>query len=357
MLVDVVTSIEIFEIRVGTDMNYEFYYEQLSTRERDVYRLLVGVLNRQCLNVQIGRRMSEQSMRMIIQAIDYDHPEFWCIDFSKIKLRCYGSASEITFYLSDSAKHKMTSVNLDKRVGDICDMVRSGAKSQYELCQRLHDYLVQNIAYDDAAVCCRESTDSFTAIGVFFNHVAVCEGFAKAFKLMCDHVGVESIVLTGRSLLHGADTLHAWNAVRINGEWTCVDVTWDRKASEVAKVVRYDYFLGKFADFRRDHDLSSEIMINSTGRAVDYFTSANALVATREDLVAHLTACDRRGSKTYYFKVRNYYADYSALVRTIDEIVIAHLQKICMFGFDCRTVHNPSQQIFFYSYKKMENTS
>lgn len=191
-------------------MNYEFYYEQVSTRERDVYRLLVAALNRRCLNIQIGQRLPEQSMRMIIQAINYDHPELWYIDFSKIQLLHYGTASEITFCLLDSAKHKITSVNRDKYVGDICGMVGSGARSQYELCQRLHDYLVQNIAYDDAAVCCRESTDSFTAIGVFFNHVAVYEGGAKAFKLMCDHIGVKSIVLTGRSLLHGAtnDTEH-----------------------------------------------------------------------------------------------------------------------------------------------------
>lgn len=60
--------------------------------------------------------------------------------------------------------------------------------------------------------------------GVFIDKIAVCDGIASAFKLMCLIEGIECIEVVG-----DAGEAHAWNKVRIDGEWLVVDATWSRK--------------------------------------------------------------------------------------------------------------------------------
>lgn len=44
-----------------------------------------------------------------------------------------------------------------------------------------------------------------------------------------DLLGIECISVEGRS--HSSREEHAWNMVRLDGEWYCVDVTWDDPVS------------------------------------------------------------------------------------------------------------------------------
>ena len=67
-----------------------------------------------------------------------------------------------------------------------------------------------------------EFNDSFTPYGVLLNKKGVCSSYAGAFKLLADEAGLESIVVTG--YLEG-DLPHAWNKVKIDGQWQIVDST------------------------------------------------------------------------------------------------------------------------------------
>lgn len=64
--------------------------------------------------------------------------------------------------------------------------------------------------------------DSFTPYGVLLNKVGVCSSYAGAFKLLAEEAGLECIVVTG--YLEG-DLPHAWNKVKVDGEWQIVDST------------------------------------------------------------------------------------------------------------------------------------
>jgi hypothetical protein len=67
-----------------------------------------------------------------------------------------------------------------------------------------------------------EFDDSFTPYGVLINKVGVCASYSSSFKLLADAAGLESIVVTG--YLDG-DLPHAWNKVKIDGNWQIVDST------------------------------------------------------------------------------------------------------------------------------------
>lgn len=50
----------------------------------------------------------------------------------------------------------------------------------------------------------------------------VCEGYACAFKVLCDELGIPCVCVSGSTL---GVTLHMWNHVKIGSTWHLVDVT------------------------------------------------------------------------------------------------------------------------------------
>ncbi len=84
--------------------------------------------------------------------------------------------------------------------------------------------------------------------GVFldsFNHVAVCDGFAKAFSVMCEMEGIEAIKVNGTA---GGGN-HAWNKVYLSMDggttynWYNVDITWGDANYSSGEVLTHEYFL------------------------------------------------------------------------------------------------------------------
>ena len=64
-------------------------------------------------------------------------------------------------------------------------------------------------------------------------------GYATTFQLLMDMAGIECITVTGAAF--GNRENHAWNMVKLNGEWYCVDPTWDI-APVFIHMNQYNYF-------------------------------------------------------------------------------------------------------------------
>lgn len=71
------------------------------------------------------------------------------------------------------------------------------------------------------------------AIQCLENGKAECEGYATLYKCFCDLVSLECIIIPGNTKRHEDDignpsleVNHAWNVVKINGEWKFIDVAW-----------------------------------------------------------------------------------------------------------------------------------
>ena len=99
----------------------------------------------------------------------------------------------------------------------------------------IHDYIVEISEYKDL-----EAPYSHEMPGVFLYGIGVCEGISKAFKYLCDKIGIQSGIVIGN--VKGEAASHAWNQIRIEGEWYNIDVTFDMNLSRSAGDLRYDYF-------------------------------------------------------------------------------------------------------------------
>lgn len=58
--------------------------------------------------------------------------------------------------------------------------------------------------------------------GALVYGTCVCEGYALTFQCFAEALGLDSMVVTGDT----AGAHHAWNLVRVDGQWYHVDVTW-----------------------------------------------------------------------------------------------------------------------------------
>lgn len=118
--------------------------------------------------------------------------------------------------------------NLKKLVSELTDHCRDDV-SKY---RSIFTWVAHHIEYDFEAFrkpALRE-TDPEKIIN---RGKAVCAGYSRLFKALCEQAGLECVTITGWSkerILIGKDfpkkTDHAWSAIRIGNEWYLCDVTW-----------------------------------------------------------------------------------------------------------------------------------
>ncbi len=111
----------------------------------------------------------------------------------------------------------------EKVLGEVLEDGMSG----YEKERAVYGWMIDNVGYDWTLEDWMEETtrESFTPHGGLVERKAVCLGFAATFQLLMDLAGVECVTVVGAS--HNSRSDHAWNMVRLDGEWYCLDVTWD----------------------------------------------------------------------------------------------------------------------------------
>ena len=96
-----------------------------------------------------------------------------------------------------------------------------------------NDWLTKHNGYctDNPVTATPTIRSSYSAIiGRSGDNGPVCEGYARAFKILCDRMGIPCIVVTGNARQNSISSpeLHMWNEVQMeNGYWYAVDVTWN----------------------------------------------------------------------------------------------------------------------------------
>ena len=108
----------------------------------------------------------------------------------------------------------------------------------------MYEWLALSVSYDQKALTqssymsaseCKKYRSWF-AEGVFFDKIAVCEGYAKAFIIMARIEGIPMVMVTGND--------HAWNKVYVNDAWYGIDATHaDLSIGDEIEVMTYRQFL------------------------------------------------------------------------------------------------------------------
>ena len=111
------------------------------------------------------------------------------------------------------------------------------ANTDLEKCRAVYSWIAYNIKYDDVAFN-NNTSSPIEALEVLKEQKAVCAGYSELFTYLCSQLHLEVKSVSGWCKGYGydqeemlnmksiPDSDHAWNLIKINGEWRCFDATW-----------------------------------------------------------------------------------------------------------------------------------
>ncbi|MCI5620914.1 MAG: hypothetical protein MR355_05050 [Lachnospiraceae bacterium] len=212
--------------------------------------------------VQVGSAAAQEAMIEEIQtayaAFLRDHPEvFWLSGSVSVgsSILSYSDGSKLyNVYLilrqEDASGNKLWDIRKEEyiNVEDLTSAVAArdtavstilsgidSNKSDDEKVSYFNQWLTKNNCYnsapgsDQAAWECISAFSAADPDGVFAVTSPVCEGYAKAFKVLCDQAGIPCVLVSGtaKSSAEATREAHMWNYVQIDDAWYAVDVTWN----------------------------------------------------------------------------------------------------------------------------------
>jgi len=103
-------------------------------------------------------------------------------------------------------------------------VTQTSGKSDYETIKYFNEYLTVNNGYNaDLNNALPQAWECVSALqGIGGQKAPVCEGYARAFKVLCDMSDIPCVLVSG-----DAGGPHMWNYVQIEGTWYATDVTWN----------------------------------------------------------------------------------------------------------------------------------
>ena len=127
--------------------------------------------------------------------------------------------------------------DINKKVDEIINTEITDDVHKKELIKTIHDYILNNTKYDveraDSNIIRYASN---TAYGVLFQGYGICSGYADTMSIFLNRYDIPNYKIASEN--------HVWNAVKIDGEWLHLDLTWDDPITDNDKdVVLHDYFL------------------------------------------------------------------------------------------------------------------
>lgn len=135
----------------------------------------------------------------------------------------------------------------------------------------VHDYLVLNTEYDYINYKSDSIPDeSYTVYGALINRIAVCAGYAKAFEYLMERIGIRCGTVLGTA--YGVDGWdgHAWNTVRLDGEYYHVDVTFDDPINAKPGYIEHTYLNMTDYQIWKDHRWNG-VFSNTSLKYNNYF--------------------------------------------------------------------------------------
>lgn len=173
----------------------------------------------------------------------------------------------------------------------------------------IHDYIVKNTKYDENNfVINTVPPQDHTAYGIIIKGTGVCDGYAKATKLLSDKVGVECSIINGevRSRDNSAWNLHAWNQVKINGEYYHEDVTWDDPVPDGSDNKCYNYLNVTDKAISANHKWDSVKYPVCDAIDYNYFYMNNAIIDSYQSFTDYILNSVKAQQKEILIKISNY---------------------------------------------------
>ena len=240
-----------------------------------------------------------------------EHPEFFWLDgYVEVSTERMSSSNignmtvvlGVYSYWSENDIVKAQN-ELDKAVASIVSQA-STLKDDYEKVKFVHDYIIEFNSYDYEAYELGEAIDAQTdalvssAYGALVSGKIMCAGYAKAFDLLMQELGIESFFVSG--VADGGS--HAWNLVKIGDGYYHIDLTWDDLDGSPTEV-RYDYFCLTDEEIAKTHTADEGTLYpEANATEYNYFVKEKMLLDYYSFAAVNKLARNYDGKGVFAFK-------------------------------------------------------
>jgi len=207
-------------------------------------------------------------------------------------------------YLSYRTKEELENrkIALEKKVVELLGEVDLRKMTDYDKSLLVHDLIIKNVTYDYEVFNMLQKNVAWTeeewdqmlessnSYGALILGKAVCSGYAQAYSLLANAVGLEVYYVEGLVDYNGEEILHAWNRVKIEDQWLVVDTTWD----DIEAPTKYLWFNQPtsiaYANRKETEDYIKTLDKELIGTSEEYtWFYKNDYYATKDTLMTVLT--------------------------------------------------------------------
>jgi hypothetical protein len=285
--------------------SFKYYYSRLNSADKRVYDSVLTALEARNPNpmftVTAGLFGGKPDIQKIVQYVDLDNQGLFYVDFSKFLIQSQSTKMSVKFNFHyngrqiDAAERELESI-----ITQILSIRGFAAMDAYNKELVLHDYLVKNISYGSSGA----KGESTSIVGALISRQAVCEGYARAFKLLCDRAGLPAIVVSGTAItpMTKRKELHAWNIVEIDKIYSHVDVTWDSTTRGDSDTC-YDHLNLTDNDAAKDHTWDKSLVPVCNSDKNNYYVRNRLCVESGFDFKNYVAGQAKQGTKTIVFRL------------------------------------------------------
>lgn len=337
-----------------TEQNISAYvgnyaYKTLDTVTQKVYDEVLNAVLEQSEDVKVSTTdidVLEQAYRAV--CADYGGL-FWVSGYVYTQYTRAGEPVGMEF----SPKYTMSyeeRLDLQQQIDASVDELLAGisiSDSDYAKAKYVFEILIQNVDYDGSV------DNNQNIISAFLSRATVCQGYACATQYLLRLLGVESAIVTGTA----NGEAHAWNLVKLDGEYYYMDTTWGNSrylddGSQTAKYVNYNYLAVTSEEISRTHILDNSFALpectsvtnNYFIREGQYFAEWNpdaigavlseAWNTNKQEVAIKFSSSELYKQALAYFVTEQHIADYCENITSIyyledteQYVLTFHLQK------------------------------
>lgn len=187
----------------------------------------------------------------IFLMFNYSNPQYYFINGGYAYIESRGILVP-TFYTEfQSGSKRSQATQAMKNTITSWESTIASAGSTEQKAKAAHDLIAKKVQYDDNYLTNPENPFHQSAYSVFCDDHSVCAGYTKAFEMLMNGAGIDTIALLS--------TDHAWNMIKINDSWYHTDCTWDDMDGYSGYEMIYNFFNRSESVIRSDgtHEIQS----------------------------------------------------------------------------------------------------
>jgi hypothetical protein len=323
----------------------QYAYNQLSTSEKELYDQLKDAIFAYDWTITNGiSKYSVEQIQRVNEYIMIDHPEiFWAAENGTVYTSEVGGVKSVTEYkiryiMPQSQKDELL-IKLDNIINDFLMTVNHSLGEYYKLLA-VYEFIINRTEYDTnvadkitAGVDDDATLLSQNILSVLLSRRSVCAGYARTTQYLLHKMNMFCTYVSGTAKTQ--DGGHAWNLVRINGDYYLLDTTWGDPVSQNAKnKLTYNYFCLTTREFNKTHTPDDTIKLPlCVATKCNYFVY-NKLLLNKYDL--------------------------SQIEKILEKAVLGRKEEAYFKFSDLKTAQNANQSLFDVSkdvFSVLENIS